>query len=1734
MMDVGGYKPKLEHPASGDSADELNGGGVKVDPYDGRNGGDDGEYQHHQQPQPTVYLTETFYISSKKNTVFEVRLTDKGLCLKKQSNGSTKEQTIPLKDIIGCRCLRSKRRSRGSSSCTCASISNSNALKVVEENSGEQDETDVSAYLYIYAYILKRNRRGGFRERTTITLRFRSFDRYEDNNREAQKWRAAVKYLIAGEPVQKLTYQPRDPRKMLIILNPKSGSGKAREMFQQRVAPIFAESEILYDLHITKRSNWAREFVRQRDVYLWRGIVVVGGDGIFFEVLNGLFEREDWQTAIEELPIGIVPCGSGNGLAKTVSFLYEEPFETKPVLAAALMVVKGRHSMLDVVRVETRSNIMFSFLSVGWGLISDIDIESERLRAIGGQRFTVWSVHRLISLRTYHGKVSYLPALPSQVNGLAGAGGVGGHYSNGGTGTGSGRSGAIGTLKHSVSYNTTLNCRDCRHDTTGSCDACDTNFSDVLSLETGMNLDSFRPRIDSWYSATSRKSTYFSTVDSVYESDKASNDDDSGSRAAGGANGTGGPIVQMYGPPSRLPALTAALPDTWTTITGEFVMVHAAYQTHLSTDCYFATQSQLNDGLIWLLIIRGGVSRSQLLSFLLGLSSGTHLPVQANEYIQMVPVTAFRIEPVGTNGHMTVDGENVECGPIQGEVFPNSEMAFYCWGNTAHGELGLGGIEEEQVMVPRKMDWMHAKEIARAACGASHTLLLTNDGKMYSCGNNDHGQLGHDVESLPNKRPRMSRFKLLTALENYIITQACCGTAHSLALTNWGQVYSWGSNAVGQLGQETDTTRQIIPRLIRSIAAKQVVQIAAGHYHCLALTNSGELYAWGSNAYGQLGLGMTNEKVSTPTLVQSLAGVPIAFIACGGNHSFAVSKSGAIFGWGKNTFGQLGLNDLNSRQFPTQLRTLRSLGVRYVSCGDDFSVFLTAGGGVFTCGAGTFGQLGHGSCNNEILPRMVFELMGSKITQIACGRRHTLAFVPSRGKIYGFGLSGVGQLGIGIVGNYNTPQIVRGPWLKTDSQPNDPDRSALCNVPQGIVNRIFSGGDQCFVSMFADEDSDDYRLYDKQSQILTFSVQMSEELAAIKPDDTVELDLMSAVETIFKSLACINGSLLLPNDEHFCCTSKHPGVDMVAATEAFEQVRKIEHESLRQLIRDSITTDLLGSLLPSPADVETLRAYLLLPLYHEFCNPKHYQLLHAPFSISVRRLQKIPYEIVARWWSLQSRDYFERLVECCKSVVLYIVRFKMPKAVTDREEWHVLRPDEHLMAMLDLMAILYWINHTKREQKLAYEQFHIGEIAELVDLQQDYYRWTLDSTGQSFALCNYAFIFNGAAKMLLLQTDQVLQMHKAIHTPTANSILPSLFFPSIPVAQQFIVLNVTRENIVEDTIRELSQYGANDLKKPIKIKFFGEEGEDAGGVRKEFFMLLLRDILDPKYGMFKSFDESRTIWFTEDYFEGDAGMFALIGILCGLAIYNFTIIALPFPLALYKKLLGEEVDMSDLRELMPTVARSMQSLLDYNEPDMADVFQLTFSTTRDYFGELQTIPLKPGGEDLRVTQDNKQEFVQLYIDYVFNKSVEKSYRQFHDGFMRVCGGRVMQLFKAHELMEVVVGNEEYDWVALEENAEYKNGYSSSDQPIRWFWEVFHELPLEEKKKFLIFLTGSDRIPILGMKAIKILIQPTPDDKFLPVAHTCFNLLDLPQYKTKEKLKYKLLQAIQQNQGFNLV
>lgn len=343
-----------------------------------------------------IQLVETFYVTSKKNSVYYVKLTENGLTLRKETNVSAKEQTIQLQDIIGCRCLRSKRKKKNASSCTCAALPGPTEIKVVEENSVDLDESDASVYLYIYAYILEKSPRciNGRRERTTITLRFRSFDNYEQNNEEAQKWRNAIKYLIhnsidsnsmtqmkkcslshSSVPISTssspfLPYIPKETRKVLVLLNPKSGSGKARQTFQKCVVPVFVEAEIPYEVQVTKHANYAREFARLRDLYAWRSIVVVGGDGIYYEVINGLFERPDWEKAVKSIPIGIIPCGSGNGLAKTIAHNYRYvTIEEKSVKISVYrhhLTLNCQPNLFTIVRTSFICQLLFQLYFVSF------------------------------------------------------------------------------------------------------------------------------------------------------------------------------------------------------------------------------------------------------------------------------------------------------------------------------------------------------------------------------------------------------------------------------------------------------------------------------------------------------------------------------------------------------------------------------------------------------------------------------------------------------------------------------------------------------------------------------------------------------------------------------------------------------------------------------------------------------------------------------------------------------------------------------------------------------------------------------------------------------------------------------------------------------------------------------------------------------------------------------------------------------------------------------------------------------------------------------------------------------------------------------------------------------------------------------------------------------------------------------------------------------------------------
>ncbi|ALC43016.1 Sk2 [Drosophila busckii] len=607
-------------------------------------------------PEERHSVSDTFYTSQRKGShVFRVRLDETGFTLERESpsGGTVKGQTVKICDIVGARCVRLKKSSRSLAGCACVNPGTPRATggkrntpskcSIASREEYACNGGDASAYLYLFAYVLKKKsfRSSVHRERTVLTLRFRSFDSFEDNMKEAERWYRALCWQLQRtlEPIFVTPDAKR--RRVLVLLNPKSGAGNAREVFNLQVVPVLNESEVPYDLFVTKHSNYALEFMGTRRLEDWCTIIAVGGDGLFHEIINGLLRREDWAKVMPAISLGIIPCGSGNGLARSIAHGYNEPYFSNPVLGASLTVISGRSSPMDMVRVQLQERVMYSFLSIGWGLISDVDIESECIRMFGYQRFTIWTLYRWANLRTYNGRISYLLAEPTAEQPAAK------------------QSEELSRLQSSRSCNLHLD-KLASDSYRRSSDLLPQEFEDVISLETSIN-QSFRSRCDSWLSGGSRRSCYYSISESIYHSLA---DESEFTQAANSDQ------ELQYGPGSSLPPLDEPVPDHWQVEQGEFIMMHAIYQTHLGIDCHFAPKALLNDGKIYLILIRGGISRPHLLSFLYNMSTGTHLPEKNNEFVKVLPVRAFRLEPHDNQGIITIDGERVEFGPLQAEILP--------------------------------------------------------------------------------------------------------------------------------------------------------------------------------------------------------------------------------------------------------------------------------------------------------------------------------------------------------------------------------------------------------------------------------------------------------------------------------------------------------------------------------------------------------------------------------------------------------------------------------------------------------------------------------------------------------------------------------------------------------------------------------------------------------------------------------------------------------------------------------------------------------------------------------------------------------------------------------------------------------------------------------------------------------------------------------------------------------
>lgn len=218
------------------------------------------------------------------------------------------------------------------------------------------------------------------------------------------------------------------------------------------------------------------------------------------------------------------------------------------------------------------------------------------------------------------------------------------------------------------------------------------------------------------------------------------------------------------------------------------------------------------------------------------------------------------------------------------------------------------------------------------------------------------------------------------------------------------------------------------------------------------------------------------------------------------------------------------------------------------------------------------------------------------------------------------------------------------------------------------------------------------------------------------------------------------------------------------------------------------------------------------------------------------------------------------------------------------------------------------------------------------------YFWIFDARSKSEILCE--FNNKNQREEFLNQMQNITNMLNF----NANSLNP------------YLIMQIKRNNMIEDSLNLLVNPQIN-FKKQLKVKFIGEQGIDEGGVKKEYFLLLVRQIFNAEYGMFTYSDKTRFFWFNPVSFEAKI-KFELIGIIFGLAFYNNVILDAKFPLVVYKKLLNIKPTLNDLQEIDEELYKNFMFLLNTKEKNLKELIGTTFTATLDSFGEKQIIPLK--------------------------------------------------------------------------------------------------------------------------------------------------------------------------------
>ncbi len=293
----------------------------------------------------------------------------------------------------------------------------------------------------------------------------------------------------------------------------------------------------------------------------------------------------------------------------------------------------------------------------------------------------------------------------------------------------------------------------------------------------------------------------------------------------------------------------------------------------------------------------------------------------------------------------------------------SSTAVLQGWGDNTYGELGTGTKTVKTVPTNVKLP-TGVTGFTAVAAGGEHTLAIGSDGNLYAWGDNGYGELGDGTTTSSTTPVEVQMPAGVQA------TQIAAGLIDSLALGSDGKVYAWGDNGYDELGDGNSTDSSVPVAVSFPSGVKKVVQIAAGQYHNLALTASGDVWAWGLNSDGQIGNGTTTTR-NTPVKVALPSGDPATTIAAGGYHSLAGDNAGDLYAWGDNSNGQLGLasGDTTSESSPTLVDMPSGVSATQLAAGLYFSMAVGSNGSLYAWGYDADGELGHGNTTQDEIPR---------------------------------------------------------------------------------------------------------------------------------------------------------------------------------------------------------------------------------------------------------------------------------------------------------------------------------------------------------------------------------------------------------------------------------------------------------------------------------------------------------------------------------------------------------------------------------------------------------------------------------------------------------------------------------------------------------------------------------------------------------------------------------------------